>query len=336
MMEIPKRIESEPALRWKLVVNLEGKSEDSREAREASLAVSCSEIVRTLLSERNEAGKIPRHPYSKWTGAHWVLSLLADLGYPKGDETLKPLMRQVYDWLLGDSHTRRIKAIQGRTRRCASQEGNALWYSLKLGLADERSLELARRLISWQWPDGGWNCDKRPEAVNSSYHESLIPLRALILYERITGDPEARRAKEHAQELFLKRRLFQRQKDGQVMDERFLLMHYPPFWHYDILSALKVFGEAGRLDDPRLRPALDILEEKRLPDGGFPAEEYFFHQRQPTLSGYSTVNWGKSGQRGGKVRTSNVFVTADALFVLKRAGREKSSLEMSPNQARKK
>jgi len=53
-----------------------------------------------------------------------------------------------------------IKKINGRERRCASQEGNALGYILKLSHMDERTDELVERLILWQWEEGGWNCDK--------------------------------------------------------------------------------------------------------------------------------------------------------------------------------
>ena len=109
---------------------------------------------------RNSDGQIPYHPYDKWFGAHWVLSILADLGYPEGDESLKPLLEQCYDWLLSKEHQKYILTINGRVRRCASQEGNCVYYSLALGLADERTEELAARLIKWQWEDGGWNCDK--------------------------------------------------------------------------------------------------------------------------------------------------------------------------------
>jgi hypothetical protein len=93
-----------------------------------------SPLVAGLLSERDGQGQIPWHPYQKWRGAHWVLACLADLEYPQGDASLKPLMEQVYRWLLGTQHTHSIKTIDGRVRRCASQEGNALYASLVLGL----------------------------------------------------------------------------------------------------------------------------------------------------------------------------------------------------------
>ena len=53
-------------------------------------------------------GKLTTHPYSKWHGAHWVLSLLADLGYPEGDNFLIPLREQVYNWLFSEKHEKSI------------------------------------------------------------------------------------------------------------------------------------------------------------------------------------------------------------------------------------
>jgi hypothetical protein len=305
----------EPALAWKAAVNLLGHEPDSAEANKGAGVTRHSPLVTLLLSERDSNGKIPFHPYKKWNGAHWTLSILADLGYPPGDESLCSMIEQSFDWLLGEAHKKHIRTIDGRVRRCASQESNAVWYSLKLGLADSRTEELAARLMKWQWPDGGWNCDKRPEVSLSSFMESLIPLRALALYARVSGDRRASQAAERAAEIFLKRQLFKRQRDGAVMDEHFTRLCYPCYWHYNILFGLVVMAEAGFIADPRCREALDLLASKRLPDSGFPAEEAYYRTTRPNLSGYSLVSYG-----GTSKKRMNPFVTAEALYVLKSAG----------------
>ncbi|MHB9031887.1 MAG: hypothetical protein ACYC6L_02445 [Anaerolineae bacterium] len=280
-------------------------------------AVRSSQRVRMLLSERQADGTIPLNPYHKWRGAHWVLPILADIGYPAGDAELIPLREQVLACWLSDAHFRAIRCYEGRTRRCASQEGNAAWALLTLGLADERVDTLIERLISWQWPDGGWNCDKRPEAHNSSFHETLIPLRALAADTRISGSSAARSAAERAAEVFLKRRLFLRQSDGTLINPRFTRLYYPSYWHYDILAGLKVLAEAGFIADKRCNEALDLLESKRLPDGGFPAEGRHYRVGADPKSGHSLVDWGPISKR-----RMNPFVTLDALYVLKSAGRQ--------------
>jgi hypothetical protein len=315
-MDSINKLFEEPALRYKLAVNVLEHPTSSRHAKEASEVVRNSPQVQALLSACDPGGNLPHHPYKKWIGGHWVLSVLADLGYPPGDESLRLLVEQAYDWLLSPGHARYIRMIDGRVRRCASQESNLVYSSLTLGLADARTDELAARLMKWQWPDGGWNCDKRPEVNISSFMESLIPLRALALYAKMSGDAVARRACQQAAEVFLKRNLFQRQKDGEIMDKHFVRLHYPCYWHYDILFAFKVMAEAGFISDPRCQAALDLLESRRLPDGGFPCDETYYKLTRPDMSGYSPVSWG-----GISKRKFNPFVTVEALGVLKSAGR---------------
>jgi hypothetical protein len=307
----------EPSVRFKVLTQILDRKTDSKEIRQLHEEIRESPRVRQLLSEREANGQIPHHPYSKWNGAHWVLATLADLGYPAGDESLIPLREQVCAWLLGEGHRRGIKTIAGRVRRCASQEGNALYALLTLGLANEHTEELAQRLTQWQWPDGGWNCDKKPAATNSSFNESLLPLRALALHARLTGSPRSQESAERAADIFLKRELFKRQHDGGVMDEDFIRLHYPWYWHYDILFGLKVMAEAGWLADQRCQAALDLLESKQLEDGGFPAERKYYQSKSNAKTGRSLVDWG-----GTSLTRMNEFVTVEALSVLKAAKRD--------------
>ena len=309
---------NEPSVRFRVLTQVLGRKPDSDEVKHLQEKTRVSQRVKQLLSERQADGRIPSHPYAKWYGAHWVLAILADMGYPPGDHSLIPLREQVYAWLLGKGHQTGIKTIAGRVRRCASQEGNALYALLTLGLADERTEELARRLKQWQWPDEGWNCDTNPAATNSSFMESLIPLRALALHARLTGNEHSKQAAEGAAQVFLKRRLFKRQRDGSLMRKDFIKLHYPCYWHYDILFGLKVMAEAGWLSDERCQEALEVLESKQLADGGFPAEGKYYQSTPGAKSVRSLVDWG-----GASTTRMNEFVTVDALFVLKASGRLK-------------
>ncbi len=314
----------EPAVRYRAYVDILGGNPQSPEAEALRREIPAGPAATVLLSERDEQGKLPYHPYNKWVGAHWVLACLAEIGHPPGDASLKPLLEQSYRWLLSQHHlAHNTRTIAGRVRRCASQEGYCIYYSLALGIADERTQELAERLVKWQWPDGGWNCDKKAEAQNSSFWESLLPLRALNLYARRSGDPAAARAVERAVEVFLKRELFKRQKDGSVMVPEFTSLFYPFYWRYNILAGLKGMVEAGCISDPRCRAGLDWLESKRLPDGGFPAEMKFYRVSEQQTSGQSRFDWG-----GRRPRKANDYVTLEALYVLRAAGRLEPSLSI--------
>jgi hypothetical protein len=319
MIEVVNKLTGldEPSVRYKIETQVRGHDPDSPEMRQLRESIKHSEQVQGLLAERDAEGRIPYHPYAKWDGAHWVLNVLADLGYPPGDETLKPLAEQVYEWILGDerAHYEKRLTFAGRTRMCASMEGNAIYYLLALGLADERIERMAERLLRWQWPDGGWNCDKHKHALhNSSFTETLIPLRGLAAYMKHTG--KAKVVVEQAADVFLKRHLFRRVHGGKIMNANFVLLHFPCYWHYDILFGLKVMTEAGFIGDERCTEALDLLESKRLPDGGFPAEKAYYRASDQHRTGRSAVDWG-----GTSKRQLNPYVTADALAVLRAAGR---------------
>ncbi len=310
----------EPAVHYRTYVDVLGGKPESPQAAALRAEIPAGRAASLLLSERNRQGLLPYHPYNKWLGAHWVLAMLAELGYPPGDGSLKLLLEGSYHWLLSDHHLKHALMIDGRMRRCASQEGYCIYYSLALGIADERTQELADRLIRWQWPDGGWNCDKNPPASHSSFMESLIPLRALALYGGVSGDLAALQAVERAAEIFLKRDLFRRRQDGSVMNPEFVQLFYPYYWHYNILAGLKAMAEIGCIGDPRCRAALDLLESKRLDDGGFPAERKYYQVTDRQISGRSRLDWG-----GVSTKAANDFVTVDALYVLRAAGRWRPS-----------
>ncbi len=308
----------EPSIRCKTRVHILGEAHDSPSIRKLQEEIRKSPRVSTLLSERGPDGRIPFHPYAKFYGAHWVLTTLADLGYPPGDKTLIPLRDQALEWLTSQEYGLRIirRLKTGPVRIHGSIDGNAIFAILKLGLGDPRLDVLIGHLLDYQWPDGGWNCDRKAKGTTSSFDETLIPLRALALHARLTGNGDSRKAAERAAEVFLARRLCWRRSDRQVIKRGYIDLHYPCYWHYDLLFGLKVMAEAGFIRDARCKDALDLLKSKRLPDGGFPAEmAYYQVARKVERAGRSLVNWG-----GTSSRHLNEWVTADALAVLKAAG----------------
>jgi hypothetical protein len=281
-----------PYIRYKILVNALGKDPQSRQVQIVRDEVSDCVLAKTLLAEQRSNGQIPLDVYDKWRGVHWVLADLADLGYAAGNPKLIPLREQLYDWLFSDERQKAIcdRTINGRVHWHASQEGNALFSLLSLGLQDKRTDELARLLIKWQWPDGGWNCDLKAKGHTSSFTETLTPLRGLTLHARLTGSSESAQAAERAAEVFLCRHLFKRQRDGKPIKAEFTDLHYPCYWHYDILFDLKVMMEAGFIQDERCADALDLLNSKQLMDGSYPAERKYYQVGRTGKSGDTLVN----------------------------------------------
>jgi hypothetical protein len=268
--------------------------------------------VAALLSGQQPDGGFGGHPYRKWTGVHWRLVSMAELAVPPGEPRAVAAGDRVLSWLTGPSN-RKLVVVDGLARRCASLEGNALAACSRLGLAtDPRVTLLAESLVAWQWPDGGWNCDRDATGRRSSFHESLAPAWGLHEYWRATGEVGARRAADRAAELFLEHRLFRRLRTGEVISRRWLRPRYPSYWHYDILQALLVLSRMGRAADPRAGDALDEIEDQRLPDGRWQAHGCWWRPADsPTTP--EVVDWGRSGP--------NEMVTLNALRVLRAAGR---------------
>jgi hypothetical protein len=103
------------------------------------------------------------------------------------------------------------------------------------------------------------------------------------------------------------------------MKTEFVKLHYPLYWHYDILLGLRVLAETGHIRDARCNAALDLLESKQLPDGGWPAESRYYSVSDSIKLGADWVDWG-----GTSSRRMNLWVTVDALAVLRSAGRWKA------------
>lgn len=241
-----------------------------------------SERVRTLLDFPDV------DPYRKWWGTHWRLVALADLGVPPGTPALARGVARELAWLTSPEHRSRILSVDGLTRVHASQEGNAVYACSTLGFAsDPRVREIVDALLEWQWSDGGWNCDDRPGCRRSSFHETVTPALGLAAFNAATGDADALSAARRSAELLLQHELFRSRRTSLPIHPSWTRLHYPPYWHYDVLQGLRLVEAVGLLDDPRAAAALDALERERRRDGRFSGQAWW-SAKQP-----DAVDWGR-------------------------------------------
>jgi hypothetical protein len=271
-------------------------------------------IVRALLAGQQPDGGFGNHPYRKWTGAHWRLVSLVELEVPPGEPRAIAALDTVLDWLADPRRqgTSRRRA-DGVILSDASMEGNALAVACRLGRADDpRAQRLAERLVAWQWPDGGWNCDARASGHHSSFHETHATMWGLFEYARATGERAAGDAAERAAELFLSHRVFRKHGVGEPIHRSWVVLHYPPYWHYDVLQAMHLLTRMGHARDPRTADALDILEERRLADGRWRASTAWWQPPGSTRAP-EAVDWGRN--------EPSHMATLNAMRILRAAGR---------------
>jgi len=246
-------------------------------------------MIAKLVAGQQPDGGFGVHPYSKWKGAHWRLISLVELGVPRTSLEANRAADHVLDWIAAPSEP---LVIDGRERRHASMEGNALAVSCRLGKhRDKRVRHLVEVLLRAQWPDGGWNCDKDPKATHSSFHESLAPIWGLVEFHRATSDQRAWDAALAAGELLLRHEVFKSTRTGSPIDSEWMHIHWPHYWHYDFFHGLRALSMLGKAGDPRAAAALQHLDELRDPDGTWRASGRRYWTRSTEV-----VDWGDAHQ----------------------------------------
>jgi hypothetical protein len=89
----------------------------------------------------------------------------------------------------------------------------------------------------------------------------------LLAYELSGGSVAVSGARRRGEEYLLERQLFRRRSTGEVPAPRWLELSWPPRWHYDVLRALDHFRGTGEAPDPRVAEAVQVVRDKRRPNG---------------------------------------------------------------------
>jgi hypothetical protein len=207
------------------------------------------------------AGIMPDFSHGQpWTSTLPTLMLLHDLGLdPAGEaaRTTIPLVAADCRW----EHEGQA-FFDGEVEPCIN--GRTLSIGAYFG-ADMDGL--AARLLDDQLDDGGWNCEVEQGATASSFDSTICVLEGLLEYELSGGTVLVAEARRRGEEYLLQRRLFRRKSTGEVPAQRWLQFSWPPRWHYDVLRALDHFRRADASPDPRVAEAVQLVRDKRQPDG---------------------------------------------------------------------
>jgi hypothetical protein len=152
--------------------------------------------------------------------------------------------------------------FEGEVEPCIN--GGVLTLGAYFGRPNEK---LARRLLSEQLDDGGWNCEA-PKSTRSSFHTTICVLEGMLEYERAAGStPEIAAARRRGEEYLLERSLFRRLSTGEIANPAFLELAYPPRYHYDILRALDYLRDSAVQPSTHISEAVHLIENKRQSDG---------------------------------------------------------------------
>lgn len=261
-------LDSDPAISWQAMRDLTDTSpaavsaERTRVAREGTGA--------EILACQTEDGPWRRTDAPDWLPTLYTLLLLRATGVDRAEPSVESAMGRLEAGFRWDEEFGAKPFFEGEVEPCIN--GGTLALGAYFGRPTE---SLARRLVSEQLDDGGWNCEA-PKSSRSSFHTTICVLEGLLEYERAVGSPpEIAKARRRGEEYLLERHLFRRRSTGEVANPAFLEFAFPPRYHYDLLRALDYFRNADVHPDERIREAEHLVESRRLADGRWPVDRTY-------------------------------------------------------------
>lgn len=249
--------DNQPSIRYYTLVDLLGRNESDDEVREAYSNISKKGWAKEILSLQRpgcywESEDNLYRP--KYTATNWRAIVLSDLGLTSQNPRIKRTANQFFKQWLQPSPKENIfneeVCIVGNTARMLTRFGYGY---------DPRVRKLFDRLVEDQKDDGGWHCFKSDVGTLDGW-EGLAAFAAL---PKSRLGRNIKRSIDRGAEFYLERKLFE---EGRRYKPWFRF-HYPNHYFYDILVGLDVMTRLSYASDKRLRPAIEILKDKRQSGG---------------------------------------------------------------------
>jgi hypothetical protein len=256
-------LDSDPAICWQAMRDLTDASPAAIAAERAR--VPHEGIGAEILARQGSDGSWHRANAPVWLPTLFTMLLLRATGVDRAEPVVESAVCRLEAGFRWDEAFREPPFnpfFEGEVEPCIN--GGTLALGAYFGRPTE---SLARRLVSEQLDDGGWNCGA-PQSVRSSFHTTICVLEGLLEYERAVGAaPEISAARRRGEEYLLERALFRRLSTGKLANPAFLQFAYPPRYHYDVLRALDYFRDARVQPDVRVADAIHVVESRRQADG---------------------------------------------------------------------
>jgi len=279
-------LDSDPAIRWQVMRDLIGTSEEGVAAERAKVATEGwgTQLLASQGTDGSWAGTAWNHG---WDSTMHVLTLLREIGLDSASNQARHalgLVREHVKWMGWDWDGKwqgqdfvGNPFFAGEVEPCIN--GQVMASGAYFGQDCKRILDL---LLDEQLPDGGWNCEAENGSTRSSFNTTICVLEALLEYELAAGTSAVvTKARLRGQEYLLERRLFRRLSNGEAIERDrqgstvFTRFAFPAWWHYDILRGLDYLRHAAVTPDDRAAEAIDIVESKRDSNGRWPLEVFY-------------------------------------------------------------
>lgn len=267
--------------------------------------------------------------WPKWNGPWWHLMLLHEMGMAKRipTATIESVFNAIDRSCLKFFPYTEQEVPAGvdplRQVVCHCQLGCLHRLLHDHGFAVDQRMPWVRRwYLDYQLPDGGLNCDEaaytRP-VPKSSVVSTLPPLEA-VLQRSITDElsDEEKEFLDRGAQYLMSKRLFRSNNSGRVIDESWLELTFPRFYHYDILRGLSFVLKWARLLGRQV-PGTAIIETVEYIDNSFP--DGFLRVQRAAWSGAST-RWFDRKTSTWTRKPAESFPLLDSVSELGRVSRD--------------
>lgn len=322
----------DPSIRFHALVDLLDRKTGDKEVIAAKQRIRNSGPVRKVMATQTREGYWPPKDtcyVPKWTAAVWPLALLGEMETPADDRIKNecerflelhqqddgaftcPSLTEMKRW--ATKHPRK-KAVRW-DEPCLT--GNMIRTLIRFGYGSDGRVKKAIDLLpKQQLEDGGWNCDFPEQKVkHSSFMSTIEPLWAYSEIPRQKWTRSMKRSIDRGAEFLLMHRLYK--SDNHHWNETlpfFKDLHFPMYYFYDILHALRVLTKLGYSADERIDDAVHLLLSKRRPDGTWNLEGDWYRERD------SNPEKRKAPVSIEQIGKPSKWITLNAYRVLKETG----------------
>ena len=246
--------------------------------------------------------------WPKWSGPWWQMMLLFEMGLasripPAVIDKIVAALNQDY---LRFFPFREQEVPAGRDPvlhvACHCQLGTIYQLLAACGLdVDERLPWIRPWFLQYQMKDGGLNCDEAAyiRAVpKSSVVSTLPPLEAVLYFTANDFEIEEIEFLDRGASYLIQKSLFRASSTGKPIDQEWLKLCFPRFYHYDLLRGLSFVLRWSR----RLKRTLPIhaiseavhIIDRNFPDGAVAVQRSAWRGASSRGFDLATGSWSKS------------------------------------------
>ena len=286
---------SDPPIRAHTLTDVLGRSPDDPEVKAARETTLSYKPVVTMMKRQGGRGYWPPDDtcYNpKFTSTVWQLMLLGEMWVPRTPRMESAMERAIAQHQMKNgAFCWRLVGGRGKQEEEPCLTGNMLRTLLVFGYGDDPRV---KKGLDWmpehQQKDGGWNCDYPSyNPTHSSFMSTIEPLWAYSGVPRQKWTRKMKSSIELGAEFLLAHRLYKSHHDWRPVELRGMTrafggglltkFHFPMYYYYDALHALRVLTKLGYQDDERISDAVHLTLSKKTSDGRWLLEGDWVRER---------------------------------------------------------